>query len=98
MEAKITPVGFTIEVPKIELEKGGGKKEYDIIYWQSGNKAGKRTYINEIRTARAYGLKFQDQEKKRKVLEENITIPPQNGTNNRKYISSLDICKIINPL
>jgi len=95
IEPKITPVGFTIEIAKVV---DGGGREYDIIYWKSGNGAGKRTYINKITNSSAYGLNFQDQEKKRKVLEENIVIPTRNVTSGRKYISSFDICKIINPL
>lgn len=91
----IQPIGFSI----ISFPNPSRKDEqFDLVFWQSGGKAGCRTTIGEINNSRAYGLIFHDIEKKERVLNSTIVITKTQGTNNRSYITVNDICQIINPL
>jgi len=72
----------------------------DILFWQSGAKAGQQTTVQEIGNSKAYGCFFDENKKskKQKLIDQNVSIPPLKGTNNRLYITSQIICDTLNNL
>jgi len=91
---KVVPEGFSI----VSFPNTNYQGEPDLIFWQSGGNAGKRTRRDSINNSRAYGIVFEDGEKKRRVLESDCTIEQTRGTNNRSYITTDAICKVLNPI
>lgn len=91
----VKPIGFSLVSFPINNYKG---PEPDLIIWQSGSNAGKQTKREIIGNSRAYGLLFQDIEKKERVLSSDFVIKKTQGTNNRSYVTTFDIYEAINPI